>query len=86
MTAAGTGTRGRKTGYRLSNWLTNRITAVSEGAATLQSTPPEESSTKLTGSTTLAMFNAWLPEFSRDIDCDALEVLGVVSGKASHVS
>ncbi|WP_058185676.1 glycosyltransferase [Terracidiphilus gabretensis] len=30
---AGTGTRGRKLGYRLSNWLTDQVTAVSEGAA-----------------------------------------------------
>jgi glycosyltransferase involved in cell wall biosynthesis len=30
---AGTGTRGRRVGYQLSNWLTDRITAVSEGAA-----------------------------------------------------
>ncbi len=30
---AGTGTRGRKVGYRLSNWFSDQITAVSEGAA-----------------------------------------------------
>jgi glycosyltransferase involved in cell wall biosynthesis len=30
---AGTGTRGRRLGYRLSNWLTDQTTVVSEGAA-----------------------------------------------------
>jgi glycosyltransferase involved in cell wall biosynthesis len=30
---AGTGTRGRRLGYRFSNWLSDKITAVSEGAA-----------------------------------------------------
>jgi glycosyltransferase involved in cell wall biosynthesis len=30
---AGTGTRGRKLGYRFSNWLTDQVTAVSNGAA-----------------------------------------------------
>jgi glycosyltransferase involved in cell wall biosynthesis len=30
---AGTGTRGRKLGYRMSNWLTDKVTAVSGGAA-----------------------------------------------------
>ena len=31
--SAGTGTRGRKFGYRFSNWLTDQTTAVSKGAA-----------------------------------------------------
>jgi glycosyltransferase involved in cell wall biosynthesis len=59
---AGTGTRGRKLGYRFSNWLTNQVTAVSEGVTQAWTSARMVSSKRLKIVPNGIDTNAWKPD------------------------